>query len=295
MAEAGDERDRVRTLDLLWGTRVPSGLGRKPGLGLDQIVAAGVAAADDGGLDSLSMRRVADRLGVGAMSLYRHVRDKAELLDLMVDRVLAEVRYDDVDWLGDAGGVGVAGGADGAGGAGEVGRAASADAAGDADGAGGAGDGYAWRSRLERVAHENRALFERHPWLLARFESRPPLGPGTIAKYDAELRAVDGIGLSDVEMDLVLTLVLGYARDATAGLLAWRSLPERSGQDDAQWWAVHAPHMERVLGDRYALAVRVGTAATSQYGGLHDAERAWEFGLSRVLDGVESFVRRARS
>lgn len=277
MAEAGDERDRVRTLDLLWGTRVPSGLGRKPGLGLGQIVAAGVAAADDGGLDSLSMRRVADRLGVGAMSLYRHVRDKAELLDLMFDRVLAEVRYGDVDGPGDAGGVGVAGDAGGAAGVGD------------------AGDGNAWRSRLERVAHENRALFERHPWLLARFESRPPLGPGTIAKYDAELRAVDGIGLSDVEMDLVLTLVLGYARDATSGLLAWRSLPERSGQDDAQWWAVHAPHMERVLGDRYALAVRVGTAATSQYGGLHDAERAWEFGLSRVLDGIESFVRRARS
>ena len=257
MGDSGGGRDRVRTLDLLWGTRVPSGLGRKPGLGLDQIVAAGVAVADEGGLDSLSMRRVADRLGVGAMSLYRHVQDKAELLDLMVDRVLAEVRYDD-------------------------------------DG-NGATAGTGWRSRLERVARANRALYERHPWLLARFESRPPLGPGTIAKYDAELRAVDGIGLTDVEMDLVLTLVLGYVRDATAGLAAWRSLPERSGQDDAEWWAAHEPHMARVLGERFALAARVGTAATARYGGLHDAERAWEFGLSRVLDGVEAFVGRARS
>ncbi|MFI2364492.1 TetR/AcrR family transcriptional regulator [Promicromonospora sp. NPDC019610] len=293
MAEPGDERDRARTLDLLWGTRVSSGLGRKPGLGLDQIVAAGVAAADEGGLDNLSMRRVADRLGVGAMSLYRHVRGKAELLDLMVDRVLAEVRYD-VRHDEEGGSVG-SGGAGGSDGVGEQGRAGGSVGVGGSVAAGGAGDGNVWRSRLERVAHENRALFERHPWLLGRFESRPPLGPGTIAKYDAELRAVDGIGLSDVEMDLLLTLVLGYARDATVGLLAWRSLPERSGQDDAQWWAVHAPHMERVLGDRYALAVRVGTAATSQYGGLHDAERAWEFGLSRVLDGIEAFVGRARS
>ncbi|WP_036960384.1 TetR/AcrR family transcriptional regulator [Promicromonospora kroppenstedtii] len=259
MGDSGGERDRVRTLDLLWGTRAASGLGRKPGLGLDQIVAAGVAAADDGGLDGLSMRRVADRLGVGAMSLYRHVQDKAELLDLMVDRVLAEVRYDH-----------------GEGGTGSPG-----------------GDG--WRSRLERVARANRALYERHPWLLARFESRPPLGPGTIAKYDAELRAVDGIGLTDVEMDLVLTLVLGYVRDATAGLAAWRSLPERSGEGDAEWWAAHEPHMARVLGERFALAARVGAAATAGYGGLHDAERAWEFGLSRVLDGVESFVGQARS
>ncbi|MFE7509313.1 TetR/AcrR family transcriptional regulator [Promicromonospora sp. NPDC057488] len=281
MGDSGGERDQVRTLDLLWGTRVPSGLGRKPGLDLDRIVAAGVAAADDGGLDSLSMRRVADRLGVGAMSLYRHVQDKAELLDLMVDRVLAEVRYDD-------GGKG-AGGWDGAGGG---------DGTGDENRTGG-GDGSpvgnGWRSRLEQVARANRALYERHPWLLARFESRPPLGPGTIAKYDAELHAVDGIGLTDVEMDLVLTLVLGYVRDATAGLAAWQSLPERSGQGDAEWWAAHEPHMARVLGERFALAARVGTAATSGYGGLHDAERAWEFGLSRVLDGVESFVGRARS
>ncbi|GAA2228444.1 TetR/AcrR family transcriptional regulator [Promicromonospora sukumoe] len=273
MGDPGGERDRARTLDLLWGTRVPSGLGRKPGLGPEQIVAAGVAVADEGGLGSLSMRRVAERLGVGAMSLYRHVRDKAELLDLMVDRVLGEVRYD-------VGPDGV--GPDGVGPGGDV---------PDGVGAGASGDTAPWRSRLDRVARANRALYERHPWLLSRPEGRPTLGPGVVAKYDAELRAVDGLGLGDVEMDLVLTLVLGYARDATASLVAWRSVPESTGQADDQWWAEHEPHMTRVLGDRYALAARVGTAATSGYGGVHDAERAWEFGLSRILDGIESFVR----
>lgn len=276
MGDPGGERDRARTLDLLWGTRVPSGLGRKPGLGPEQIVSAGVAVADEGGLDSLSMRRVAERLGVGAMSLYRHVRDKAELLDLMVDRVLGEVRYDGgPDGMPDVGP-----GHDGG---------AGPDDGPDVD-AGAFADTAPWRSRLDRVARANRALYERHPWLLSRPEGRPTLGPGVVAKYDAELRAVDGLGLGDVEMDLVLTLVLGYARDATASLVAWRSVPESSGQADDQWWAEHEPHMTRVLGDRYALAVRVGTAATSRYGGVHDAERAWEFGLSRILDGIESFV-----
>lgn len=253
MSDSGGDRDQVRTLELLWGTRTTSGLGRRPGLSLEQIVVAAVDVADSDGLESLSMRRVADRLGVGAMSLYRHVRDKAELLDLMIDRVLAEVRYDERE---------------------------HADRSAD------------WRSPLERVARANRALYERHPWLLALVAHRPPLGPGVIGKYDAELYAVDGIGLEDVEMDLVLTLVLGYARDATAGLLAWRSLPERSGQADAEWWAQLEPHMARVLGDRYAMAVRVGTAASTQYDGVQDAERAWEFGLQRILDGIESFVRR---
>jgi AcrR family transcriptional regulator len=257
VGESGGDRDQVRTLELLWGTRATSGLGRKPGLNLERIVSAAVGVADSDGLTSLSMRRVAERLGVGAMSLYRHVQDKTELLDLMIDRVLAEVRYDE-----------------------------------DADRAGVGDDGAGWRSRLERVARANRAIYERHPWLLGLPASRPPLGPGVVAKYDAELHAVDGIGLSDVEMDLALTLVLGYARDATASLLEWRSLPERSGEADDEWWARLEPHMARVLDDRYALAVRVGTAASTQYDGVHDAERAWEFGLQRILDGLESFVGR---
>lgn len=258
MGDSGGDRDQARTLELLWGTRPTSGLGRRPGLSLERIVVAAVDVADSDGLESLSMRKVADRLGVGAMSLYRHVRDKAELLDLMIDRVLAEVRYDEREQLG---------------------RSSGVDRAG-------------WRSSLERVARTNRALYERHPWLLALVAHRPPLGPGVIGKYDAELYAVDGVGLEDVEMDLVLTLVLGYVRDATASLLAWRSLPESSGQADAEWWAQLEPHLARVLGDRYAMAVRVGTASSAQYDGVHDAERAWEFGLQRILDGVESFVRR---
>ena len=279
MGESGGDRDQVRTLELLWGTRTASGLGRKPGLGLAQIVSAAVEVADSDGLQSLSMRRVADRLGVGAMSLYRHVQDKAELLDLMIDRVLAEVRYDeDIDRAG-----GDRAGTDPAGA-----EKAGVDPAGGPSGV----DGIGWRSRLERVARANRALYERHPWLLGLFANRPPLGPGVVAKYDAELHAVDGIGLTDVEMDLALTLVLGYARDATASLLEWRSLPERSGEADDEWWARLEPHMTRVLGDRYRLAVRVGTAASTQYDGVHDAERAWEFGLQRILDGIESFVGR---
>jgi hypothetical protein len=44
--------------------------------------------------------------------------------------------------------------------------------------------------------------------------SRPPLGPNAIGKYDQELRAVDGIGLSEVEMDSVVSLLAGYVQGA---------------------------------------------------------------------------------
>src|SRR3712207_7579838 len=82
--------DPARTIELLWGTRPRAARGPKPGLTIDRIVAAAIAIADADGLDGLSMRRVAGHLGVGAMSLYRYLPGRAELLDLMVDRVCGE-------------------------------------------------------------------------------------------------------------------------------------------------------------------------------------------------------------
>src|SRR4051812_40971272 len=61
------------------------------GLGVEAIVAAGVAVADAEGIAALSMRRVAAELGAAPMSLYRHVADKDELLLQMMDAVISEV------------------------------------------------------------------------------------------------------------------------------------------------------------------------------------------------------------
>lgn len=61
------------------------------GLGVDAIVAAGIAVADAEGLAALSMRRVATELGGAPMSLYRHVSDKDELLLKMMDAAISEV------------------------------------------------------------------------------------------------------------------------------------------------------------------------------------------------------------
>jgi len=79
--------DPLRTLSLLWRSRdvAPAS---KTGLTVDRIVAAAIAVADADGLDGLSMRRVAEHLGVGAMTLYRYVPSKAELIDVMLDTAL---------------------------------------------------------------------------------------------------------------------------------------------------------------------------------------------------------------
>src|SRR5215470_13599585 len=56
-----------------------------------QVVRAALALLDEVGLDQLTMRRLAERLGVKAASLYRHVRNKEELLVLLGDEISGEI------------------------------------------------------------------------------------------------------------------------------------------------------------------------------------------------------------
>lgn len=60
-------------------------------LTLDSVVTAALEVADGHGIEGLTMRGLARRLGVEAMSLYHHVAGKEALLDAMVDRVYAEI------------------------------------------------------------------------------------------------------------------------------------------------------------------------------------------------------------
>src|SRR3954465_15348638 len=60
-------------------------------LSRERVLATAVALADESGLESLSMRKLGQALGVEAMSLYNHVAGKEALLDGMVDLVFAEI------------------------------------------------------------------------------------------------------------------------------------------------------------------------------------------------------------
>ena len=80
-----------RVVELLWAPAQQSPVrGPKPRTSLSEVVAAGVEIADAEGLAALSMRKVASRLGIGAMSLYTYVPGRSELVELMIDRVYAE-------------------------------------------------------------------------------------------------------------------------------------------------------------------------------------------------------------
>jgi AcrR family transcriptional regulator len=75
---------------LIWS--VPAPPPRQRALGREEIVAAAIALADEAGLDGMTMKAVAERLGpYSPMALYRYVRNKEGLVDLMLDAAAAEI------------------------------------------------------------------------------------------------------------------------------------------------------------------------------------------------------------
>ena len=132
-----------------------------------------------------------------------------------------------------------------------------------------------WRARVEAVARENRQFLLRHPWALSI--GRPLPGPNRMRKYEIELRAVDGMGLSEVQMDLLVTLLDGFVRGAVEGTPA-SAEPGRG---------VVEPHAQQVLDpDRFPTAARVAAVAGKDLPADIAADRAFEFGLERLLDGI---------
>ena len=73
---------------------------RRIPLSRDRVLEAAIALADEAGIESLTMRKLAQDLGVEAMSLYYHVANKEDLLDGMVDLVVGEIELpaDTSDW-----------------------------------------------------------------------------------------------------------------------------------------------------------------------------------------------------
>src|SRR5215207_8466343 len=69
----------------------PGGTPRRVPLSRDRVLRAAVGLADAAGVDALSMRRLAQELGVVPMALYKHVANKEEMLDGMVDAIVGEI------------------------------------------------------------------------------------------------------------------------------------------------------------------------------------------------------------
>ena len=223
----------------------------RSGLTVRAIVDAAIALADESGLEALSMRTVADRLKVGTMSLYTHVPGKGELTDLMFDQAYADL-YADAEPAGRPGG---------------------------------------WRGALEFIARRNWDVLTAHPWIHEVPTMRTALGPNITRKYEIELRPLDGLGLTDVEMDSALTLVLTHVQGtARAGAEQLRTQRE-SGLSDQEWWRQISPTLTTVMSNtHFPLATRVGTSAGEHFQSVIDPTHTLTFGLTTILDGLAQLI-----
>ncbi|MGI8648244.1 MAG: TetR family transcriptional regulator [Acidimicrobiales bacterium] len=246
--------DPARSLQLLWRDAGAEGSphGPRQGLTVDRVIAAAIELAGAEGLRAVTMRRVAQALGVAPMSLYTYVPGKAELLDLMLDTVYAHMPHTDLS-------------------------------------------GKSWRSRVQAIAQENWDLYERHPWAATVSISRPPLGPGLMAKYEHELQAFTELGLDDLEMDAALTYLLGFVQASARSTTEAVAVQRDSAMSDEQWWAANAPFLKRVFDEtKYPTATRVGATAGAAHRGAYNPAHAYEFGLQRVLDGFGVLISSRR-
>jgi AcrR family transcriptional regulator len=144
-----------------------------------------------------------------------------------------------------------------------------------------------WRAGLELYAREAWALYHRHPWVLRVPYTRGLMGPNQAAALDSALRVVSGIGLTEGEMLAVFGVVAGYVQGAARTSAEAAQTERATGVTDDEWWSALGPLMaEYIDRDRYPTLASVSAAWASE-----EADSGFEFGLGRVLDGVETFIR----
>ncbi|MEV0668324.1 TetR/AcrR family transcriptional regulator [Actinomadura luteofluorescens] len=88
----------------IWSVPERQGRGPRPAYSRTQITEAAIRIADAEGLEAASMRRIAAELGTGAMSLYRYVPSRDDLIELMIDHVVLEMDFPERpsgDWRAD--------------------------------------------------------------------------------------------------------------------------------------------------------------------------------------------------
>jgi AcrR family transcriptional regulator len=148
--------------------------------------------------------------------------------------------------------------------------------------------GSGWRARLDRWARLIRATWERHPWLphVSEWQSRPGavrptsgeriMGPNEVGWVELGVRTLEGTGLTPAEQLDAVFLVSAHLRATLAmttyGVLPWTvGLPETEALDKLR--DAHA--------EDYPALTNLAAADTSR------AHNAFEFGLERILDGLE--------
>ncbi|MEJ2459523.1 MAG: TetR/AcrR family transcriptional regulator [Novosphingobium sp.] len=144
------------------------------------------------------------------------------------------------------------------------------------------------RMGLRQIADANRRLHDRHPWLLELAPARSLMGPQEARKTELELAVLDGKGLSDLEMEKALSMLIAYVSHRSRLAIQLGIEQANIGLGEAEWWEQALPALKQVYDPlEFPLVMRVANAAIASPGDERD------FGLERILDGIEALLRPA--
>jgi AcrR family transcriptional regulator len=146
--------------------------------------------------------------------------------------------------------------------------------------------GRGWRSEMESWARADLALFLQHRWLFEATSTRASLGPNWVRWLEAAFTALSTTRLSTSEVMAVLLLIDGHVRSSAQIMVGAKASRE---------WADNFARMLETVshGDsRYPTFSRLIATGGFSEPGL-SLEQMFEFGLQRLLNGVESYVSEA--
>jgi len=215
-----------------------------------QIAAAAIEIADNHGLDAVSMRRLANFLGVATMALYRYVASKEDVLWLMVDAAIGP-------------GPGAGGDDD--------------DKPDD------------WRVVVRDFAEYQRAALVRHPWMFeAGARVAIHLTPNRMALTERALQSLDGLGL-DVDTQMaILSTVSCYVWGASGSEMAQALLMRHKGWETRdQLRGGYSSQMSWLMSTgRYPTFHHYISHAKRK----DDAAWRFGFGLDCLIEGIASHL-----
>ncbi|MER6912457.1 TetR/AcrR family transcriptional regulator [Streptomyces sp. NPDC000594] len=147
-----------------------------------------------------------------------------------------------------------------------------------------------WRTTVRAMAHGYRDLYRAHPWLLRVNRARTLLGPSSLRAMEMALSGLRPSGLDDPELLSVMLLVQSYVTGMALAEADAAQAQEETGQSEEEFWRQQSPYLERaMLSGEYPVSATLSDDTFSR-----DVDH-FDFGLQRVLDGLEALIGRRRA
>jgi AcrR family transcriptional regulator len=148
-----------------------------------------------------------------------------------------------------------------------------------------------WRDALSRWARAHLAVLRRHPWILRIPVSGPPVMPNQMVWFERGLSCLGSTGLTEGEKISVLLLVNGFVRNDALLTADLQAAARASGSSMSAAMSSYGRLLSTLIDPaRFPSIAKV--ISTGVFDGPYDEDDEFNFGLERVLDGVEALVEK---